>query len=120
MFERLFRMIDFRLRKLFFPSRKTHLAGQSDTNLRYTVIGHIPSTERADAELELETRAWFREFWSRSVVAWLALLVSGIALAVSICAFYSAHHLDPSSPNGKDNAAQQQGGNLQHKTPNAN
>ncbi len=92
MFERLFRFIDFRLRKFFFPTRHTHLANQRDVVLKRD-SSRIDEDGRM-AELELETRAWFREFWSRSVVAWLALLISCIALTVSVCTFYRSLRFD--------------------------
>jgi hypothetical protein len=74
------------LRKIVFPSRDTRYASELDSTLKH-MLTLIPSRERADAELELETRAWLRDFWSRSIVAWLALLISIVSIAIAICSF---------------------------------
>jgi hypothetical protein len=75
------------LRKLVFPARDTRYESEPDSVLKHILDSQIPSRDRATAELELDTRAWLRDFWTRSIVAWLALLISAIALAVAICSF---------------------------------
>ena len=120
MFEWLFRFVNICIRKLFFPRRSRNLINLDDTSIRKLTAHTGDDNKAAQAWLELETRAWIRDFWSRSFVAWIALLFSAVALTVSICTFRGAHHFDPGSPNSKDDAAQQKPGNLQQKTPNAN
>jgi hypothetical protein len=43
----------------------------------------ITNPDRSSAELELETRAWLRDFWTRSLVTWLALGISILAFVLS-------------------------------------
>jgi hypothetical protein len=67
--------VDPWLRQIMFPNRKP-LLRERDSTLRNMVDSLIPTPDRADAELELDTRDWLREFWSRSFVAWIALVIS--------------------------------------------
>ena len=71
-----------------FPKRSTQFAETSDHTLRNMVHATIPTPDRAKAELELETRQWLRDFWSRSLVAWIAPIISIISVAVAVCAFF--------------------------------
>jgi hypothetical protein len=78
------------LRKIMFPQRNHRLASEPDSGLTSIVNAHDPGASRltlADAELELETRAWLRDFWTRSIVAWLALFISIVSIVIAICAF---------------------------------
>jgi hypothetical protein len=72
-----------------FPNRSTRFASERDSVLKHIVNAHDPSAspDHADAELELDTRDWLRDFWSRSFVAWLALLISIVSIAIAICSF---------------------------------
>jgi len=72
------------LRKIMFPSRSTKYASELDSVLKHIVDSTNPSRDRAEAELELDTRAWLRDFWSRSIVAWLALAISIASIAIAI------------------------------------
>jgi hypothetical protein len=72
---------------MLFSQRDPRYARELDSVLKNIVDSQIPTRDRADAELELETRAWLRDFWSRSIVAWLALLISIVSIAVAICSF---------------------------------
>ena len=82
--------VDPHLREIMFPLRETRFASTPDSALNRIVNSHDPSASphRADAELELETRAWLREFWSRSIVAWIALMISIISVIIAVCAFF--------------------------------
>jgi hypothetical protein len=53
---------------------------------------------RAPYVLELDTRAWIRNFKSKSVVAWLALALSIVSLTISICSFVIATKESVKSP----------------------
>jgi hypothetical protein len=86
MFDR-FQFIDRLLRRIFFSRRSTRYARSTDIELRHMVINRIADRERADAELELDTRQWLRDFWSRSLVAWISLLVSVAAFTLAICSY---------------------------------
>jgi hypothetical protein len=81
--------VDPWLREVMFQNRDTGFASTPDSVLNHIVNAHDPSAsqDRPGAELELETRARLREFWSRSIVAWLALLISAISIAIAICSF---------------------------------
>jgi hypothetical protein len=72
---------------MIFPKRTTKYQSELDSVLRHMIDSQIPSRDRAEAELELDTRAWLRDFWSRSLVAWLALIVSLVSIAIAICSF---------------------------------
>lgn len=84
MFGWICRFIDIGIRMVFFPKRPADLAHLSDALLKRDVINTTDSKKASAAELELETRAWMRDFWSRSIVAWIALLISCSALTLSI------------------------------------
>ncbi len=58
-----------------------------DSTLTRIVDSHSPSVspQHADAKLELDTRAWLRDFWTRSIVTWFALGISILALSLSYC-----------------------------------
>jgi len=77
------------LRKIFFPNRATRFASEPDSTLKRIVDSHNASAspDRPDAELELDTRGWLRDFWSRSIVAWLALVISIVSIAIATCSF---------------------------------
>jgi hypothetical protein len=79
------------LRRIMFPYRDTRFAQESDSALHRIVNTHDPSTspDHADAELELNTRDWLRDFWSRSFVAWIALMISIISVVIATCSFAS-------------------------------
>jgi hypothetical protein len=79
--------IDRWLRKFLFPKRVGRYADEPDYALKHKVDSEKSSLERANAELELEYRAWVRDFWTRTIVSWLALLISIIALLVAIWSF---------------------------------
>jgi hypothetical protein len=89
--KRLRDTVDPWLRKVIFQHRDARFASTSDKVLNRIVNSHDAgaSPDHADAELELETRAWLREFWSRSIVAWLALFISIASLIIAICSFNS-------------------------------
>ena len=72
-----------------FQHRNARFASTPDSVLNRIVNAHDPSAspDHADAELELETRGWLRDFWSRSIVAWLALFISIASLIIAICSF---------------------------------
>jgi hypothetical protein len=71
-----------------FPQRDTaEYTSEPDSVLRNIVDSFKATPLRAKAELELETRAWLRDFWSRSIVAWFALILSIISLVIAICSF---------------------------------
>ena len=77
------------LRKILFPQRDTApYENEADSILKEIVDAHTLGRNRTKAELELETRAWFRDFWTRSIVAWLALFISIISVVIAICAFF--------------------------------
>jgi len=76
--------IEHLLRKLLFPRRDHSLRQQGDSTLKEMVV--LRKANFAAAELELETRAWMRDFWTRSLVTWLALGLSIIALVFSYLA----------------------------------
>jgi hypothetical protein len=76
------------LRKVLFPKRDHQYSGKGDTTLKQMVVEYnVANPNRSAAELELETRAWLRDFWTRSVVTWLALAISILALSLSYCSF---------------------------------
>jgi hypothetical protein len=78
------------LRRIMFPYRDTRFAYERDSALHRIVNTHNPSAspDHADAELELDTRDWLRDFWSRSFVAWIALVISIISVVFAMCAFF--------------------------------
>jgi hypothetical protein len=78
------------LRRITFPYRDTRFAYERDNVLHRIVKSHDPSAsgDHADAKLELNTRAWLRDFWSRSLVAWIALMISIIFVVFAVCAFF--------------------------------
>ena len=79
--------VDPWLRKIMFPKRNTRFASELDSRLKQIVGMYHPSSallDGKDAELELETRDWLREFWSRSLVAWLALVISVVSITIAI------------------------------------
>jgi hypothetical protein len=72
-----------------FPQRDTaQYESDPDSVLRNIVDSYIATGNRAKAELELETRAWLRDFWSRSIVAWIALVISIVSVVFAVCAFF--------------------------------
>jgi hypothetical protein len=77
--------VDRLLCRVFFPQRPRSFRDKSDTEL-FTMTHQfdLNSPKGAGASLELEVRAWLREFWSRSIVAWIAIVLSAAALIVSI------------------------------------
>jgi hypothetical protein len=46
--------------------------------------GGLESEQFLNAQLELERRQWFREFWTHGIVAWIALVFSVISIIVSV------------------------------------
>jgi len=72
------------LRKTLFPKRVHLYAHTGDTKLKQMIAEYsVTNPDRSSAELELETRAWLRDFWTRSLVTWLALGISILALVLS-------------------------------------
>lgn len=73
------------LRKTLFPKRDTRFMNEEDSTLIHIVDSQSPSASPhyAHAKLELETRAWLRDFWTRTLVTWLALGISILALVLS-------------------------------------
>lgn len=67
-------------RKVFFPNRGRNLSHLPDRVLEEAVkIGRLHprlQIDDIDAALELEARAWFRDFIGKSIVAWIALFIS--------------------------------------------
>ena len=59
--------IELWLRKTLFSKRNPRYTDEPDSTLKHMVDSLIPSREKADAELELDTRNWLRDFWSRSI-----------------------------------------------------
>jgi hypothetical protein len=77
--------VDPLLRRIMFPERNPRFASESDSALnRMAHEDPSASPNRADAELELDTRDWLRDFWSRSLVAWLALVISIVSITIAI------------------------------------
>ena len=106
------------VRRIFFPRRDHSLSRQSDHILRRDVHNFENADMKTRPELELETRAWIRDFWSRSFASWVALLISCIALTISICTFYSTHHLNPCAPKSQNDASNQPNGKIPQQAPN--
>jgi hypothetical protein len=84
---------DPKLREIMFPGRDTRFASHEtypDWALNQIANTHNPSASHnhTHAALELETRAWLRDFWSRSFVAWIALVISIISVVFAVCAFF--------------------------------
>jgi hypothetical protein len=77
------------LRKTLFPKRDTRYMNELDSTLTRIVDSHSPSasSQHADAKLELDARAWLRDFWTRTIVTWFALAISILALSLSYCSF---------------------------------
>jgi hypothetical protein len=74
-----------------FPGRDTRFASHEtypDWALNEVTHNQSASYERTHAALELETRAWLRDFWSRSIAAWIALVISIISVVIAVCAFF--------------------------------
>jgi hypothetical protein len=77
------------LRRTLFPKRDHQYSRKGDTTLRQMVVEcKVENPNRSAAELELETRSWLRDFWSRSIVAWIALVISIISVVIAVCAFF--------------------------------
>jgi hypothetical protein len=74
------------LRKTLFPKRNPRYMDEPDSTLKHMVDSLIPSREKSDAELELNTRDWLRDFWTRSLVTWLALAISIASIIIAIAA----------------------------------
>jgi predicted negative regulator of RcsB-dependent stress response len=49
------------------------------------VLPYRPNTLKQ--KLELDTLAWLRDFWTRTIVTWFALAISILALVLSYCSF---------------------------------
>ena len=76
------------LRRKFFPLRDHRHAFESDTICQREAKNLVGGNEKSTYELELETREWLREFKSKTVVAWIALIFSAIALTLSLRSCY--------------------------------
>ena len=85
---RLRETVDPWLRRIMFPQRSTKFVKEFDHSLKNMVNSMIAIPDRAVAELELETREWLRDFWSRSIVAWIAIVISIISVVFAVCAFF--------------------------------
>ncbi|MDQ8196358.1 hypothetical protein QEH59_18150 [Coraliomargarita sp. SDUM461004] len=84
------------LRSRFYAHRDTRYCSTPDRNLRILVRDQIPtSKDGADAGLELETRQWIRDFYSRTIVAWIALIISVLALGISIVSVFLDRNNEP-------------------------
>jgi hypothetical protein len=77
--------VDPWLGKMMFPNRSTKYAFEHDSVLKHIVDRQFPARDRADAELELDTRAWLRDFLSQHTVAWLALVISIVSIVIATC-----------------------------------
>src|SRR5689334_3969489 len=73
------------LRKTLFPKRDTRFINEEDSTLTHIVDSQSPSVspQYAHAKLELEARTWLRDFWTRTLVTWIALGISILALVLS-------------------------------------
>lgn len=76
------------IRRTVFRHRRHDYRGYSDEDLEAHVSGVKPNGRWTDTtramRLELETRAWLRDFWTKGVVAWIALLTSVASLLIHL------------------------------------
>ncbi len=82
------------LRRIFFPQRDHRYASETDVVCQRQAQNLVGGNERAAYELELETRQWIRDFKSKSIVSWIALCFSLVALTLSVRSCHSDLRLD--------------------------
>ena len=65
---------------------------EQDSTLTHIVDSQSPSVspQYVHAKLELDTRAWLRDFWTRTIVTWFALGISILALWLSYCSLQTS------------------------------
>ena len=53
-------------------------------NLEAVIIGNATTTDKARCKVELDRRNWWRDFWTKGIVAWIALLIALASLTWQI------------------------------------
>jgi len=68
---------------MFFkkPQSIYNLSEKTDSELLQIIAGTNPASDQhTDSVVELEYRRSLRDFWSKGIVAWIALVIGSISL----------------------------------------
>jgi hypothetical protein len=58
---------------------------KTEQELREKIGSMNPGTDfRVSCEIELEKRKWRKDFWTKGIVAWIALVIASISLIWNI------------------------------------
>jgi hypothetical protein len=64
---------------------KFDVSHKSEQELRELIGGQNPGTDfRVSCEIELDRRKWRKEFWTKGIVAWIALIIASVYLLWNI------------------------------------
>ena len=67
------------------PHKKVDVSKYPDQNLMAVVMADNASlSDRAACRLELEKRKWRKDFWSKGIVAWIALVLSVVSIILNL------------------------------------
>jgi len=63
------------------PAKKYGLSATPEQNLMQVILADNASlSDRAACQIELDKRRWRRDFWSKGIVAWIALCIASASL----------------------------------------
>ena len=67
------------------PKSNYNMRGKTDSELLQIITNTTPGTDQhEDAVVDLEWRRWWRNFWLKGIVAWIALGVGAASLIWNI------------------------------------